>query len=120
MAIYNDSVQTDVGRVLENRARSGEGTIEFTYIMTGSGQYTEEEKNGIRTASDLKIPRQRFYFSGIKLENEGDYLSLESVIKNEGVDEGYYFTEMGIFARLAGMEGKNVILLHTLPDFFVL
>ena len=46
MAIYNDAVQTGAGRALENRARSGEGAIEFTYIETGSGLYTEEDISG--------------------------------------------------------------------------
>ncbi|WP_300773032.1 hypothetical protein [uncultured Acetatifactor sp.] len=115
MAIYNDAVQTGAGRALENRARSGEGAIEFTYIETGSGLYTEEERGGVRGASDLKSPKQRFSFSGIKLEDGGDYLSLESVIKNEGVEEGYHLSEIGIFARLAGMQ-ESVLYCISLVD----
>ena len=115
MAIYNDAVQTDAGRALENRARSGEGAIEFTYIKTGSGSYTEEERGGIRGATDLKSPKQRFSFSGINLGDGGDYLSLESVIKNEGVGEGYHLSEVGIFARLAGEE-ESVMYCISLVD----
>lgn len=119
MAIYNNSVQTDAGRYLESRARAGEGVMEFTYIKTGSGLYTDEEINGLSGASDLKDPKQSFSFSGIFLADVGDYLLLESVIKNEGITEGYYLTELGIFARLDGMEESVLycIILVDMPDY---
>ncbi len=102
MAIYHNSKQTNSGRELENRARNGEGTIEFTHIRTGSGTYTEDEKLTLNNAIDLKEARQEFLFTGITLKKENDYLSLESVIANEGLREGYYLSELGIYARLKG------------------
>ncbi len=109
MAFYKNSIQTNVGKILENRVRNGEGTLEFTLIKTGSGQYTSDEEGNIRDAVDLKAARQSFPFSNIKLEHDRDFLSLESVIKNENLEEGYYLTEIGIFARLAG-GGEEAVL----------
>ncbi len=102
MAIYHNSKQTNCGRVLENRARNGEGTIEFTCIRAGSGTYTDDEKLTLNNATSLKETRQEFPFTGITPKKENDYLSLESIITNEGVQEGYYLSELGIYARLKG------------------
>ncbi len=96
MAIYKNSVQTDQGRVLETRARNGEGTIAFSFIKIGSGTYDENEN--IRELEDLKEVQQTFFFSGIHPERDHEYLVLESVLKNDEVKEGYYLTEIGIFA----------------------
>ena len=115
MAIYNNSVQTDKGRVLETRSRNGEGTIEFVCIKTGAGIYSDEERLRLREMTDLKEMKQEFRFSGIKPEKEYDYLLLESVIKNEGMEEGYYFTEVGIYARIRGEE-ENVLYCIGLVD----
>lgn len=119
MAIYHNSKQTNSGRLLENRARNGEGTIEFTCIRTGSGIYTDEEKLTLNNATALKEMRQEFSFTGITLKKENDYLSLESVIANEGVQEGYYLSEIGIYARLKGTteEVLYCIGLVDYPDY---
>lgn len=100
MAIYKNSVQTEQGRVLETRARNGEGTIEFSCIKIGSGTYAESEN--IREITELKEVRQTFFFSGISPARDHDYLVLESVLKNDEVEEGYYLTEVGIYACIKG------------------
>ena len=115
MAIYNNSVQTDKGRALETRSRNGEGAIEFVCIKTGAGIYSGDERLRLREMTELKEMKQEFRFSGIKPEKEYDYLSLESVIKNEGIEEGYYFTEVGIYARIRGEE-ENVLYCIGLVD----
>lgn len=102
MAVYNNSQQTEVGHLLENRIRNGEGVMEFTCIKVGAGIYTDEEKREISRADSLKEVRQVFSFSGITPEKGNDYLVLESVITNDGLETGYYLSELGIFARVEG------------------
>lgn len=119
MAVYHNSKQTEAGRFLEARARNGEGALEFTYIKTGSGIYTETEKELLRSAEGLKETRQAFAFSGISLEDDGCLL-LESVINNQNLEEGYHFTEVGIFAKLAGTDEPGILYCIGLidnPDF---
>ena len=120
MAIYNKAIQTNAGRYLENRARNGEGSLEFTCIKVGSGLYVDNERQVLREATDLKETKQDFSFSGITLEEEKDYLSLESVITNNGLKEGYYLSELGIFARMAGATEESILYcISTVeqPDF---
>ena len=116
MAVYRNSVQTDSGRALETRARNGEGAIEFTYIMTGSGAYAENEKALLRERAALKEERQTFFFSGIQPEKGGDYLSLKSVVKNDGIAQGYYMSEIGIYAHIKGADEDPVLYCIGLVD----
>ena len=115
MAVYNNSQQTAVGHLLENRIRNGEGVMEFTRIKVGAGIYTDEEKRRIDRAESLKEVRQVFSFSGITPEKENDYLLLESVITNDGLENGYYLSELGIFARVAG-DTEEVLYCISLVD----
>ena len=121
MAVYNNSIPTEVGRKLENQVRGGQGLMEFAYIEVGSGIYTEEDRKQARHMDSLKEARQRFFFSSISQieDGDGDYLILESVIHNEGLEEGYHLTEVGIFARLVGKEETVLycICLVDEPDY---
>lgn len=106
MAIYNNSRQTVKGRILENQVRSGLGKMEFVCLKTGAGTYSDAEKEGLSNAENLKEVKQTFDFSDIRQVNDGDgnYLLLESIIRNEGLEEGYYLTEIGLYAQLEGTE----------------
>lgn len=117
MAIYNNSRQTINGRILENQVRSGLGKMEFVCLKTGAGTYSESEKTALDTAKNLKEVKQTFDFSDIRQVNDGDgnYLLLESIIRNEGLEEGYYLTEIGLYARLEGTE-ESVLYCISLVD----
>ena len=94
MSTYRRSVITNKGLDL-----IGKGTltsIVFTKIATGNGDYEEDEDLSSRTA--LKTQKQEFLISSYKPINT-TRVKLRTVISNEGLDEGYYINEIGIYAN---------------------
>ena len=119
MANYNKSKITLDGINLENRIRSGEGSLEFVCMKTGSGIYTDEEKANIDRATDLKEGKQTFFFSGIKTDSHENTVYLKTVINNKELTEGYYLSEIGIYARLKGEDHEILYCIATVdnPDY---
>ena len=94
MAKYKSYVITKAGLELLAAAYTG-GNIEFTSIKTGSGSYDGTEDLSEMTA--LKDVQQSFGLSSVtRTETQ---VKVRSVISNEGVENGYYITEIGLFAK---------------------
>ncbi|MBQ9700813.1 MAG: hypothetical protein IJV71_09365 [Lachnospiraceae bacterium] len=93
MAKYKSIVVTDSGLALVAATHSG-GTIQFTAIKTGNGVYDGTEV--LESVSDLKSVKQTFGISGITREEA--VVKVRSVVSNEGLTEGYYLTEIGLYA----------------------
>ena len=65
MAFFCKPVITEKGLNLLSKAFAGEVNIEFTYMVFGSGFYSEDEKipEILQKASRLKEEKQKSYFS---------------------------------------------------------
>ena len=78
--------------------------IEFVKLQTGSGIYTDEEKQTLQQRTAMKELKQEFGFSSAVAEN--NTLRLKAVINNNDLNEGYHITELGIIAKKEGDESE--------------
>ena len=110
MAYFKQAVITHTGANMLANDIAGIGSIEFTKMVSGAGEYTEEEKsqNALKGRTALKDQRQEFAFNTIKVKSERSVL-LKSVISNQELEEGYRITEVGIYAREKGTEGDGFL-----------
>ncbi len=110
MAYFEPAVVTRIGVNMIANDIAGIGNIEFVKMVSGAGEYTEEEhtKNALEERTALKDPRQEFIFSTIEVKEERAVL-LKSVISNQTLKEGYRITEVGIYAREKGTEGEGFL-----------
>ncbi len=100
---FSKAVTTDLGRALVAAAASEQKALEFTSVSTGDGVYTDEEKTreALAARTALKSEKQNFPISGHRHLSE--YVAkITSVLSNEGLEEAYYWNEVGIYARLEG------------------
>lgn len=104
---FQNAVLTDQGASLLTRSLAGELHVEFTKMVVGSGEYSEQEKTTLelQKRTDLKTPQNRYVFSDISIHNEHS-VKLTALITNQDpvtkkvlVDEGYYINEIGIYAK---------------------
>lgn len=93
MAKYKSVVITDSGLELVAATHSG-GTIEFTGVKTGNGVYDGTE--ALQSMTDLKSVRQTYGITGLNYEEA--VVKVRSVISNKDMTEGYYLTEIGLYA----------------------
>lgn len=93
MAKYKNVVITDSGLSLVAATHSGE-TIEFTALKTGSGVYDGTEI--LENMTNLKEEKQSFGITSIL--REGAVVKIRSLLSNKGMTEGYYLTEIGLYA----------------------
>ena len=93
MAKYKSVVITNAGLALVAAAHSGD-SINFTAIKTGNGIYDGTEV--LEDMTDLKSVQQTFGISG--LTRETTVVKVRSVLSNEGLTNGYYMTEIGVYA----------------------
>ena len=110
MAYFEPSVITRTGVNMIANDIAGIGNIEFVKMVSGSGEYTEEEKawNALAERTALKDQRQEFVFNAIEVKAQRSVL-LKSVITNQELEEGYRITEVGIYAREKGTEGDGFL-----------
>lgn len=110
MAYFEPAIITSAGMNLVANDIAGIENIEFVKLVSGSGEYTEEEKS--RTAlmerTELKEQKQEFDFNTIEVKSEKSVL-LKSVISNRDLQEGYRITEIGVYARKKGTEGDGIL-----------
>ncbi len=123
MAEFYTSVTTDAGIALAADLFIGE-KIEFTKLVTGNGNYGEDEitRTNLQKAVALKDPRQEFGFSSIEKKTDSCIL-LKSCLSNAELTEGYRMTEIGIYARKRGNEETGNEILYSIAvakeaDFF--
>ncbi len=110
MAYFEPAVITRTGVNMIANDIAGIGNIEFVKMVSGAGEYTEEEKakNALAERTELKDKRQEFVFNAIEVKSEKSVL-LKSVISNQTLEEGYRITEVGIYAREKGTEGEGFL-----------
>ena len=102
MAKFKNVVITNSGLALITATQNG-GTIEFTGLKMGNGIYYGSEVLEDMTA--LKSVKKTLGITDIV--RNSSVLKIRSVATNEGVTEGYYITEIGLFAKDAS--GKEIL-----------
>lgn len=96
MAQFRKAVITQNGLALIQKTQMQNVRLEFTRIVTGSGEYTEtEELNGL---SALKEPKQEFPFSSVSVVDQ-QTIKLAAAITNKDLQQAYYMREIGVMAN---------------------
>jgi hypothetical protein len=110
MAHFNAAVVTKAGMDLALGAAAGVQSIEFVKMVSGNGEYTEEEKSRdvLRERSGLKSQIQEFPFNSVEIISEKTAV-LKSIITNKSLTDGYRITEIGVYARAKGTEGEGIL-----------
>ena len=94
--MFGDAVITMKGLILDTKIRSGQAVPKFTKMRIGDGAYDGTEE--LSEVDALKSVRQEFGFSSIEIVDDKT-VRLRSVSDNEGIADGYYISELGIFAE---------------------
>ncbi|WP_163538325.1 hypothetical protein [Gracilibacillus sp. YIM 98692] len=95
MADYTGMKLTDNGRGLQAKAEAGE-TLTFNKVKIGDGELVDGDS--YETRNDLVNPLLDLNISVVQAEEDGTCL-IRSNMTNEGVNEGFYVKEVGIFAQ---------------------
>lgn len=111
------AVTTEKGVELLNRSQAGEGSITFFAIATGSGVYSNMEKNPeiLKKTTNLKASKNFYKISEVRKEGANS-VKVTAVIGNQDpvtkeavVTEGYNINEIGLFAKIEG-DSENTLL----------
>lgn len=94
--MFNKAVITAKGLALNAKIVAGQTNAVFTAIRLGNGVYDGTENLNVVTT--LKSIKQTFGISSI-MRTESNAVRLRSVIDNLGIEEGYYISEVGIYAQ---------------------
>lgn len=95
MAQFRKAVVTDRGLDLILKTQMRQIKLEFSKIVTGSGEYAEDED--LSKATALKQPKQEFGISAVEIVDRKT-VKLATALTNEGLTEAYYMREIGIYA----------------------
>lgn len=95
MPAFNRAIITDKGLALNTKANNGECSIVFTKSASGSGTY--DAGTDLSKLTALKEQKQSFSFNK-KTKQNNRTVMLRTILTNEGLLEGYYINEFGIFA----------------------
>jgi pectin methylesterase-like acyl-CoA thioesterase len=94
--MFNKAVITAKGLALDAKIVAGQADAVFTAIRFGNGTYSGTED--LNAATAMKSVKQTFGISSISI-TDGNTVRLRSVINNVGIEEGYYISEVGIYAQ---------------------
>lgn len=105
LEVYKN-ILTAAGADLHARSIAGE-KMQITRFALGNGVYTgTETDDAIRKMTALKSQKNNYGVSAVETISEST-CKITMIATNEGITEGYYVTELGIFA--AGSDGKEVL-----------
>ena len=97
---------TDKGIEMLVRHLNGHG-LEFTCIKMGDGEQPEDQGRGL---TDLVSTKQRLAIARSKVQDDNTML-LGGNLYGRDVEEGFYWKEIGIFARLTTGEDQEEYML---------
>lgn len=95
MAQFRKAVVTEKGLALILKTQMRQIKLEFSKIVTGSGEWTEDESLSMVTG--LRHPMQEFGISAVDIVDRKT-VKLATALTNEGLTEAYYMREIGIYA----------------------
>lgn len=93
MAEFTGMVLTKKGRDLQAKAESGV-VLNFTKVAIGDGNHGEQNLENIEY---LLNPIRDLWITGIQVES--GQCKVHSAITNQGLTEGFYVREIGLFAQ---------------------
>lgn len=94
---------TDAGKALQLRALDGE-EIRFTKIQMGSGTLGE---TSYKTFNALLEPKVTIPITDISVSN--GYAAIRGYFNNEKLTEGFYYRELGLFAKDPDDDTKEIL-----------
>lgn len=94
---------TDAGKALQLRALDGE-EIRFTKIQMGSGTLGE---TSYKTFNALLEPKVTIPITDISVSN--GYAAIRGYFNNEKLNEGFYYRELGLFAKDPDDDTKEIL-----------
>ena len=111
MAQFYAAVMTNGGAALLADAVAGNAKIQFTAMVAGDGEYTEQERSvtALQSRTALKSQKQSVAFSSVVVESETS-VHLTGALDNQELDAGYYVREVGIYAKNALDENAEAVL----------
>lgn len=115
MAQFYKSIITNKGLNLIAKTQTG-ARIQYTRIVTGDGQWSQD--TNFSHVTNPKNQKQSIGISSIEIINSTT-IRARGVLSNEGLSEGYYIREIGLFA-LDPDEGEILYCIVTAitSDFF--
>ena len=79
------------------------GKLEFSHIAIGDGKFTG-------SFNDItKLSHELFKLTNLRLEVHDNLCFIEADLNNGNLSEGYYFREIGLFAKI---DGKEVLYVY--------
>jgi hypothetical protein len=93
MAEYTGMVLTKKGRELQAKSESGV-RLNFTKVAIGDGQHGSQN---IEDFESLLNPLRDLWITGIQVES--GQCKVHSAITNEGLSQGFYVREIGLYAH---------------------
>lgn len=94
--MFKDAVITAQGLELDAKILAGHASAIFTGIKIGDGVYSGTED--LTKVTDLRSIKQEFAISSISII-DNNTVRLRSVVTNTGIVEGYYMSELGVYAQ---------------------
>lgn len=95
MAVFGGLILTNIGRNLYAKAQSGKN-LKITKIVIGDGELGSSE--GMINLTSLKHELFSCNIKEIKII-QNVIAKITFVLKNQGLKEGFYWRELGIFAE---------------------
>lgn len=104
MGAFSNNAITDNGRVLLSHVQIG-AVFTPTKIVMGSGNLPSGTT--VRTITDIVTPEQTLTISKKKRGNDGT-VAIGGVYSNQNVTSGFYFRELGLYAKAVYPDGREV------------
>lgn len=104
MGAFSNNAITDNGRVLLSHVQMG-AVFTPTKIVMGSGNLPSGTT--VRTITDIVTQEQTLTISKKKRGNDGT-VAIGGVYSNQGVTSGFYFRELGLYAKAVYPDGREV------------
>lgn len=104
MGAFSNNAITDNGRVLLSHVQMG-AVFTPTKIVMGSGNLPSGTT--VRTITDIVTPEQTLTISKKKRGNDGT-VAIGGVYSNQNVTSGFYFRELGLYAKAVYPDGREV------------
>ena len=94
--MFNEAVTTIKGMRLNTKIQAGQCLMNFTKIKLGKGLHGEDELlEGLEALFEIQ---QEVSISRVEIMSENT-VKISTVISNEGMEEGFYISEIGVFAE---------------------
>lgn len=94
--MFKDAIITAQGLELDAKILAGHASAIFTGIKIGDGVYAGTED--LTTFTAMRSIRQEFVISSVSII-DNNTVRLRSVVNNTGIANGYYMSELGVFAQ---------------------